>query len=193
MHDSASAATPITRLPAGFTLRPVEDRDAAALVALVDALYRTYPGCILLVEQEEPELLAPARAYAPAGGWWVVEAAGKLLASVAIRPSAYRSGWGELRKLYVDARAQGRGLGQALLAFAECEMEARGWRRRHLWTDSRFDAAHRLYCRAGWHRQALTRLLDDASNTTEFEFVKQIRENQPPSRDSVESLVRLGA
>ncbi len=183
MHDSASAAASgaasgfqrprAPRLPAGVSLRPVEDRDAAALIALVDALYRDYPGCILLVEQEEPELLAPARAYAPDGGWWVAEGEGRLLASIAVRPSAYRPGWGELRKLYVEGRAQGRGLGQALLAFAEAEMDARGWRRRHLWTDSRFDAAHRLYTRAGWHRLPLTRMLNDASNTTEFEFVKQ--------------------
>jgi len=184
MQDSASAAAfrapsggpgaAAARLPAGITLRSVEDRDAAALIALVDTLYRDYPGCILLVEQEEPELLAPARAYAPDGGWWVAEGEGRLLASVAVRPSAYRPGWGELRKLYVDGRAQGRGLGQALLAFAEAEMDLRGWRRRHLWTDSRFDAAHRLYTRAGWHRRPLTRMLDDASNTTEFEFVKQV-------------------
>jgi len=183
MHDSASAAasgapsgspaSAAPALPAGFTLRPVADHDAAALIALVDALYRDYPGCILLVEPEEPELLAPARAYAPDGGWWVAEAEGRLVASVAVRPSAYRAGWGELRKLYVDGRAQGRGLGQALLAFAEAEMDRRGWRRRHLWTDSRFDAAHRLYARAGWHRQPLTRMLNDASNTTEFEFTKQ--------------------
>lgn len=162
-------------LPAGIRLRPAEDGDAKALIDLVDRLYRDYPGCVLLVDEEEPELRAPAGAYAPDGAWWVAEADGALLASVALRPSAYRPGWGELRKLYVDRRAQGRGLGQALLAFAEDEMDRRGWRSRHLWTDSRFEAAHRLYARAGWHRQALTRLLNDASNTTEFEFVKLLR------------------
>ncbi len=160
-------------LPPGFALRPAEERDSPALVRLVDALYRDYPGCVLLVDEEEPELRRPAAAYAPEGAWWVVEQGGELVASVAIRPSAYRPGWGELRKLYVDRRAQGQGLGQSLLRFAESEMAGRGWQHLHLWTDSRFDAAHRLYDRAGWHRQALTRLLNDASNTTEFEYRKR--------------------
>lgn len=161
-------------LPPGFALRDAEDRDSPALIRLVDALYRDYPGCVLLVDAEEPELRAPAGAYAPEGAWWVVERGGDLVASIAVRPSAYRPGWGELRKLYVDRRTQGQGLGQALLRFAEDEMAARGWRQSHLWTDSRFDAAHRLYERAGWHRQALTRLLNDASNTTEFEYRKRL-------------------
>ncbi len=160
-------------LPDGFVLRPAEDRDGPALIALVDALYRDYPGCVLLVDEEEPELRTPAAAYAPAGGWWVVEQGGAVVASVALRPSAYRPGWGELRKLYVNRLTQGQGLGARLLAFAETEMATRGWRRLHLWTDSRFDAAHRLYARAGWHREPMTRLLNDASHTTEFEFVKR--------------------
>jgi putative acetyltransferase len=160
-------------LPAGTALRPAVDADAPALIALVDALYRDYPGCVLLVDAEEPELRRPGAAYAPAGAWWVAEQGGRLVASVALRPSARRAGWGELRKLYVDRRVQGQGLGGALLAFAEAEMVRRGWRDLHLWTDSRFDAAHRLYARKGWHRQPLTRLLDDASHTTELEFVKR--------------------
>lgn len=162
-------------LPAGTLIRPAADGDAPALIRLVDALYRDYPGCVLLVDEEEPELRRPASAYAPGGAWWVAERGGRLVASVAVRPSTYRSGWGELRKLYVERRTQGQGLGAALLAFAEGEMAARGWRDLHLWTDSRFDAAHRLYVRAGWQRQALTRLLGDASRTTELEFVKRVR------------------
>ena len=161
-------------LPPGTLLRPVADGDAPALIRLVETLYRDYPGCVLLVDAEEPELRRPASAYAPEGDWWVAEREGEVVASVAVRPSAYRSGWGELRKLYVERQTQGQGLGAALLAFAEREMAARGWRDLHLWTDSRFDAAHRLYERAGWHRQALTRLLGDASRTTEFEFVKRL-------------------
>ncbi len=161
-------------LPPGLALRAAQEADSAPLIDLVSAIYGDYPGCHLLVEAEEPDLLRPGGAYLPGGGWWVVEAGGALVGSVALRPSTARPGWGELRKLYLRAELRGEGVGAALLAFAEGEMAARGWRHAHLWTDSRFAAAHRLYARAGWHRCALTRMLADASHTTEFEYLKQL-------------------
>lgn len=161
-------------LPDGFSLRLAEDRDGPALIALVDAIYRDYPGCILLVDEEEPELRSPGTAYSPDGVWWVVERAGRLVASAALRPSAYRAGEAELRKLYVDPATRGKGLGAALVRLTESEALRRGYRRMHLWTDTRFGEAHRLYERLGWHRQPLTRMLDDASLTSEFEYRKRL-------------------
>lgn len=161
-------------LPPGFTLRAARDDDAPALIALVDAIYRRYPGCVLLVEAEEPELLAPGRAYAPNGVWWVVELDGALVASAALRPSPSRAGEGELRKLYVAESCRERGIGGALVRLVEAEAVARGLRRLHLWTDTRFEEAHRLYRRLGWSQQPLIRALDDASGTSELEFRRHL-------------------
>jgi len=161
-------------LPPGFSLRPARDCDAPALVALVAAVYRSYPGCILLVEAEEPELLAPGSAYAPDGAWWMVEHGGATVASAALRPSSMRPGEGELRKLYVAGACRGQGLGAALVRLVEAQAFARGFRRLHLWTDTRFDEAHRLYRRLGWAQQPLTRALDDASSTSELEFRRRL-------------------
>lgn len=155
-------------------LREARDNDSADLIALMTVIYDSYPGCKLLVEEEEPDLLEPATAFDDGGGWWVVEREGLLIASVALSPSHERDGWGKLRKLYVDARARGEGLGSAMVHLVEAAAAERGFQHLHLWSDSRFDAAHRLYERLGWRRSPLTRTLPDFSRTTELEFLKQI-------------------
>jgi GNAT superfamily N-acetyltransferase len=149
-------------------LRAALDSDSAALVALVAEAYRDHPGCILRVEEEEPELLRPGTAYAEPGGWWVVEQAGAVVASAALSFET-----AQMKKLYVAKRARGQGLGSDLARLIEERAQAVGLRELSLWTDTRFLQAHRLYERLGWHRQPMTRLLADASNTTEFEYRKR--------------------
>jgi putative acetyltransferase len=158
-------------------LRVALDSDSAAIVALVAEAYRDYPGCIPLVTQEEPELLRPGSAYADPGGWWVVEQDRALVASVAL---SYETA--ELKKLYVAKRARGQGLGSDLARLVEERAQAVGLGELRLWTDTRFVEAHRLYEGLGWHRQPMTRLLADASNTTEFEYRKRLRAERAPVR-----------
>jgi len=147
------------------SLRAARDSDSAAVVALVAEAYADYAGCLLLVEAEEPELLRPASAYAPPGGWWVVEQDGAVVASVALSVET-----AQLKKLYVAKRARAQGLGAKLTGYVEALARDVGLAELRLWTDTRFVAAHRLYERLGWHRQPMTRLLADASKTTEFEY-----------------------
>jgi len=150
-------------------LRPARDDDSAAVVALVAAAYADYAGCVLLVDQEEPELRRPGRAYPPPGGWWVAERDGRIVASVGLSFAAR-----ELKKLYVAKEARGQGLGGQLTSYVERLARHAGLSELRLWTDTRFVEAHRLYERLGWHRQPMTRLLADASNTTEFEYRKRL-------------------
>lgn len=155
-------------------LRPVEDKDVDALVEMIGAIYANYPGCRLLVEDEEPDLLTPTQTFKGGGGWWVVVRDGRLIASVAHSPSSERPGWAKLRKLYVAAQARGAGLGAALARLAQEDARAKGVRQMHLWSDCRFLEAHRLYRRLGWQQSPLTRMLDDESRTSELEFLRQL-------------------
>lgn len=152
-----------------MNLRPATDGDSDAIVAIVAEAYAGYPGCTLLVDHEEPELRRPGTAYAAPGGWWVVEQVGGIVASVALC-----SATAQLKKLYVAKAARGQGLGARLTRHAEQRAKAAGLAALRLWTDTRFLEAHRLYERLGWHRQPMTRLLADASNTTEFEYRKRL-------------------
>jgi predicted GNAT family N-acyltransferase/RimJ/RimL family protein N-acetyltransferase len=152
-------------------VRGVRDADSAALIALIDACFAEYPGCVLEVDAEEPWLRAPATAYAAADGrMWVVELDGAVVACVGVKylgkPTV------ELKNLYVSAAARRRGLGERLTRLVEAEARRYGADRVDLWSDSRFADAHRLYLRLGYAQLPETRDLYDLSNTTEYSFTK---------------------
>jgi hypothetical protein len=54
-------------LPVG-TLRPVEDGDRDALIALIGAAYDEHPGCVLDLPGVDADLCAPATTAAARGG-----------------------------------------------------------------------------------------------------------------------------
>jgi putative acetyltransferase len=153
-------------------LRDAVDGDAAGLIALIGACFAEYPGCILAVDAEMPELRAIATATAAAGGrFWVAEHDGAVVGSVGLKPGP-RPGAAELVKLYVAPSARRRGLGGRLVATAEAEARANGAESLLLFTDTRFTDAHRLYERQGFVRRPGRRWLFDLSNSVEYAYVK---------------------
>ncbi len=154
-------------------IRSARDDDSENLIRLIDAVYAEYPGCILDIDSEMPELRTPASAAkADSGRWWVAEIDGRIVGSIAVVPQA--DGIVELKKLYVSRIARRRGLGAHLVTLAESEARERRASRIVLWTDTRFEDAHRLYSRMGYARQPDTRMLNDRSNTIEFHYVKEL-------------------
>jgi GNAT superfamily N-acetyltransferase len=154
-------------------LREATDADSWALIALVGACWAEYPGCVMDIAGECPELLAPARHYQGlGGGLWVLPEGSWIGACVGLRP-----GDGpriELVKLYVARHLRGRGLGRALVEWVDRQAQARGGREVELWSDSRFADAHRLYQRCGYRATGATRELHDLSATTEWAFHKEL-------------------
>lgn len=148
-------------------LRPAEDADSPRIVEIVGACFALYPGCVFDVDREMPELRRLAGEYRALGGEaWVAEEDARVLGCVAWKPCP--TGVYELQRLYVDPAQQGRGLGRqlselAIVAARDAEASAL-----ELWTDTRFEAAHRLYERLGFRRAAMTRSLDDLSCSVEF-------------------------
>jgi len=154
-------------------LRPARDGDAAGLIALIGACFAEYPGCVLDVDGEIPELRAVATWAAGRGGaFWTVERDGRVVASVGALPLGAAAV--ELVKLYVAPAARGLGLARRLVARVEDHARAAGAGRVELWTDTRFVTAHRVYERLGYRRTARTRALADLSATVEFHYVKPL-------------------
>jgi putative acetyltransferase len=170
--------------PGQVRIRPALDTDAPGLIALLGAAFAQYPGCILDVDEEEPDLKAIATAYGRYGGqFWVAVAptgsvgvANAVVGSVGWVPTK-EPGMIELRKLYVAADYRRHGLASQLLALVETAATSRQASGIGLWSDSRFLEGHQFYLARGFEQRPQTRQLFDLSDSTEYRFVKLLAAN----------------
>ncbi len=154
-------------------LRPAVDTDGPALAALIATTFAEYPGCLFL-DEEFPELKAPASHYRRLGGQlFVAESDGSVIGSLAAVMTAVPA-TGELFKVYAASGHRGSGLAQRLYAEGEAFLKGRGARQIILWSDTRFTRGHRFYEKLGFIRQPVERYLADASESWEFFFQKPI-------------------
>ncbi|HYZ31978.1 MAG TPA: GNAT family N-acetyltransferase, partial [Crenalkalicoccus sp.] len=157
------------------SIRSGRDEDAAGFIALIGDALGEYPGCVLDVDREAPELRALATHFAAQGGAvWAAERDGALLGMVATRPLRDDAAF-EICRMYLAAAARGTGLADALLDAAEGFARAQGAQRLILWTNTRFQRAHVFYERRGYVRQGAIRILDDLSRSLEFRYAKPAR------------------
>jgi GNAT superfamily N-acetyltransferase len=157
------------------TLRPARDEDAEGFIALLGACWAEYPGCVLDVDGEVPELRALATYFAEAGGAsWTAERDGRVVGMTGTRPLGTDRAF-EICKVYVDRGERGTGLAHRLLDTAEAYALENGADRLVLWTDTRFEAAHRFYEKRGYVRSGSIRILDDLSKSLEFRYAKPLR------------------
>lgn len=159
----------------GVVLRPGRDDDADGFITLIGACWSEYPGCILDVDGELPELRALATYFTEGGGaLWAAEQAGRLVGMVGARPLREDQAW-EICRMYVDAGVRGSGLAHRLLETAESHARTAGAERMVLWTDTRFNRAHGFYEKRSYVRQGSIRILDDISKSLEFRYAKPAR------------------
>lgn len=168
----APSATACAEMPQA-ALRPGRDTDAAGFIALISACWAEYPGCIMDVDGENPELRALATHYARKGGaLWAAEADGALVGMVAVSPLA--NGAWEIGRMYVAAAQRGTGLALNLITTATAHAHAAGAGELKLWTDTRFTRAHAFYEKHGFVRSGPIRVLPDISNSLEFAYAKPL-------------------
>ena len=167
----------MTETPTGDRMRPVRDDDADALAELIGRVYAEYPGCVLDLPGVDADLRAPrTTAEDRQGDWWVVEDDdGQVVATCGWAPAGTPEEPAiELKRLYVAPDRRRHGLGRWLVEQVEQVARERGSRVVELWSDTRFEDAHRLYERLGYEEQPETRDLDDPSDTTEYRFRKEL-------------------
>lgn len=161
-------------MSAEIGIRPAADGDSDAIIALIDLCWSAYPGVTLDVDLEEPGLRRPASHFAARdGGLWTGWAGGLLAGVGGYAFDAARSE-AELHKLYVHPSQRRSGLGRRLTALIEETARSRGARRIVLWSDTRFETAHRFYLGLGYTRTDDIRALNDISNSLEYHFVKAL-------------------
>jgi GNAT superfamily N-acetyltransferase len=128
---------------------------------------------VLDVDGEMPELRALASHYAGRGGaLWVAEASARIIGMVATAPHDADT-W-EISRVYTLPSTHGSGLGERLLVTAEARAREAGARRFVLWSDTRFDRAHRFYEKHSYVRHGPIRVLHDISHSLEFGYAKPV-------------------
>ncbi|SHJ57637.1 Ribosomal protein S18 acetylase RimI [Roseomonas rosea] len=156
-----------------IAIRPGRDADAEGFIRLIGDAWAEYPNCVLDVDAEVPELRALATHFEKVGGaLWAAEQGGEIVGMVATRPLRDDDEAWEIGRMYVAKAARGTGLAHALLDGAERHAVEHGAQRMILWTDTRFEAAHRFYEKRGYVRAGSIRILDDISKSLEFRYAK---------------------
>ena len=154
-------------------IRPGRDDDADGFIRLIGDCWAEYPGCLMDLDGENPELRALSSHFNAAGGaLWAAEQGGVVIGMVGVKPE--HDGLWELRRMYVAASARGTGQASALLSTVETHARANGATALDLWSDTRFDRAHRFYERHGFVRAGGIRALNDISNSLEFHYAKPL-------------------
>ncbi|MBN8535289.1 MAG: GNAT family N-acetyltransferase [Rhizobiales bacterium] len=166
-------------------LRPAIDADAQDLFGLLTLCFAEYPGCYTDPHDDLPDLVKPGHwkerrgvdGRLLGGEFLVVEdERGRVAACIALDFPRVEPGGApvaELHRLYVRPDHRGRGLAAQLVRRVEAMAREVGAARMELWSDTRFETAHRLYERLGYARGG-TRPLGDISQSIEFFFDKAL-------------------
>jgi GNAT superfamily N-acetyltransferase len=155
-----------------FTVTTASPADIHGVIALIGRVFAEY-GFVFDAAVEVPDLHSFAVHYAPPyGAFYVVRKDATVVGSVGVERVDVETA--ELHRLYLDAEWRGRGLGRALVAAVLDWCRAQRVPRLVLWSDTRFDLAHRLYGRMGFHRTGERVLLEDVNDTREHGFERMV-------------------
>lgn len=146
--------------------------DAPGVIALIGRVFAEY-GFVYDPAVEVVDLLRFDAHYAPPrGGFFVVRAGDLIVGSVGVE--RLDANTAELHRLYLEAELRGRGTGRALVEVVLDWCRERGIARVVLWSDTRFDRAHRLYARMGFLQTGERVLPHDANGTREYGFARMV-------------------
>jgi GNAT superfamily N-acetyltransferase len=154
------------------TVTPATPADIPGVIALIGRVYAEY-GFGWDPAVEVPDLLRWDAHYAPPHGAFFVVGAGEgVRGSVGVERVDGETA--ELHRLYLDAGLRGSGLGRALVEAVLDWCRARGLARLVLWSDTRFEDAHRLYVRMGFRQDGERELPEDVNQTREYRFERPV-------------------
>jgi GNAT superfamily N-acetyltransferase len=155
-----------------IVIEPARAGDVPAIIALIGRVFAEYEF-IWDPSTEVPDLLELERRYTgPAGAFWVARLAGEVVGSVGVE--RLPDGRAELHRLYLDATFRGRGVGRALVDTVLAWCREAGIGHLILWSDTRFDRAHRLYEGMGFTKTGERKLPDDPNDTREFAYERAV-------------------
>lgn len=148
-------------------IRADRDDDAEALIG---HCWAEYPGIVLDVDREAPELRALASHYAAGGAVRY----GRRNRRHVCGDDCDLSSWRCMENLAPICAVRGTGLGQELLARAEAWARQSGATRLELWSGTRFERAHSFLREARLCADQGIRPRHALSNSIEFHYAKPV-------------------
>ncbi len=146
------------------------------VVALIGRVYAEY-GFVWDPRVEVPDLFEFEAHYAPPrGGFFVVRGDETIVGSVGVERLDERRA--EVHRLYLDADRRGAGIGRALMDAVLAWCRAGDIAHVILWSDTRFDLAHRLYVRMGFARTGERTIVGDVNGSREYCFERAVQSSQ---------------
>lgn len=156
-------------------IEPAGPAEAAEVIELIHRVFDEY-GFIWDPEEEFWDLLGDDFPYAePRGAIWVGRDAERRIVGSIAAELVEEGAAAEFHRLYLDAQLRGAGHGRRLMQEAIDWARRAGCERVVLWSDTRFEDAHRLYERLGFRRNG-ERELDDVNETTEYRYERAVGE-----------------
>lgn len=151
---------------------PAHPNDIPDLIRIIADVFDEY-GWIFRAEDELPDFLdydawyvgTPHRLFT----LWKDE---RRIGCIAVKVGSEGA---YLSRVYVSRTERGQGFGRMIVEFAVDEARKQGHSHIHLWTDTRFETAHKLYEATGFHRQDVIRALHDTNISFEFRYDREIK------------------
>ncbi len=129
---------------AKMSIRPAEAADVPAITRIVTAAYSKY---IARMGKSPGPMLDDYRSHIRSHTAWVTEDGGTLAGLIVLIPKDDHL---LLDNIAVDPALQGRGIGKALMAFAEQEAQRRGYHELRLYTHETMTENLSMYSALGW-------------------------------------------
>ena len=157
-----------------MNFRPFEMDDTHSVIELIGVIYQEY-GFEICLEDAESDLRCIPDHY-PADSFRVlVDGEGVVRATVAVTACAETAHVAWLKRLYVDSDLRGGGHADSLLEWAYAHARKLGLTRMQLWSDIRFERAHRFYEKHGFAHDGTVRHMTDSHEPyDEYFFVRNL-------------------
>jgi GNAT superfamily N-acetyltransferase len=156
--------------------RAIRAGEEAMVHALIGRCYREHGLQLDLEDACEAHLKNPGEYFRGHGGefWVVTDEAGAVRATAALMVHERGAGRvGELKSMYVEAAWRRRGVGRSLTRLVMEAARRAGCDAMELWSDTRFEVAHRMYESLGFVRVG-RREVGDSNGSVEWGYRRMI-------------------
>lgn len=145
-------------------------KDQDSIIRLIGSIFSGY-GEQIFLSGCDCDLTDIEESYRGRGGeFMVLEGEGGIVGTHAVLPDESKPGSVNFRRLYLDPGFHGGRYGRDLMEWALGWVVERGFTRAWLWSDVRFERAHRFYEKVGFTRGSETRMMFDGAMPYEEYF-----------------------